>query len=721
MSNFHEKISTWSFGAVIVISILALAGWLANFLSLAGMGENSIPMAPVTLICFFLISLAALNLLQRRFKPALSWVILFSVLVLCLIVLFDMTTGYSIEFERIFGNSPGSLNNFPIGRMSPVTSILFLIGTISLLVISTKNNWHKAAMLLSTTALFAAFTFGLGYLYGAPLLYGRNIIPPAWNTSLAFTFLFIGILMGFGMNEKPLNLFVGDTVRARLMRGFLPLTLLLIIIAGWIDVIFIHIFSDPVLISALVTIISLLALSFIILKMAKNIGNDIDHLFAFRKEAENALRESEIHFRTLADSGQALIWTSGLDKKCNYFNQPWLDFTGRSLEQELGDGWVEGVHPDDLNRCFETYTSAFEQRQRFSMDYRLRYNDGTYRWIQDNGTPRFNSQNEFIGYIGHCLDITERKSVEESLLKSEERYHSTLDNMMEGCQIIGFDWKYIYLNKAAEKHNRRPNTELLHQRVMDVWPGFESTDIFELERNCMENRTAHQKVTEFVFADGEKGYFDIRVQPVPEGIFILSQDITDKKNAEEKLVLSELRFRELLEKVNLMAIVLDSEGKVTFCNDYALKLTEYNHDELIEKNWFELMIPQNVNEAKIFLANGLITGNIPPRYENPIITKSGKILDIMWSNVFQRGSDNKFSGIASIGEDITEQKMARNKINELNIDLENRVLERTRELEEKNAELTRMNKLFVGRELRMIELKNKIKELETLNKIQKNN
>lgn len=131
-----------------------------------------------------------------------------------------------------------------------------------------------------------------------------------------------------------------------------------------------------------------------------------------RKVAEQALRESAVHFRNLADSGQALIWTSGVDKQCNYFNRPWLEFRGRTLEQELGDGWAEGVHPDDLEECMATYTEAFDRRQPFSMVYRLRRHDGVYRWIQDDGTPRYDGHGAFIGYIGHCLDVTEARTRE---------------------------------------------------------------------------------------------------------------------------------------------------------------------------------------------------------------------------------------------------------------------------------------------------------------------
>lgn len=140
-----------------------------------------------------------------------------------------------------------------------------------------------------------------------------------------------------------------------------------------------------------------------------------------RKKAEEALRESEIHYKTLADSGQALIWTTGTDKKCNYFNQPWLKFTGRTLEQELGDGWLEGVHPDDLKHCIDVYNESFNDHRKFSMEYRIHHASGEYRWIQDDGSPRFNSKGKFIGYIGHCLDISERKKAEQELVAAKEK------------------------------------------------------------------------------------------------------------------------------------------------------------------------------------------------------------------------------------------------------------------------------------------------------------
>jgi PAS domain S-box-containing protein len=122
--------------------------------------------------------------------------------------------------------------------------------------------------------------------------------------------------------------------------------------------------------------------------------------------AEAKLRESEERFRTVADTAPLMIWMAGLDKLCIFFNKPWLEFTGRTMEQELGNGWADGVHPDDLDRCLTTYISSFDARRSFQMEYRLRRADGEYRWVLDNGTPRHH-EGEFAGYIGSCIDITE--------------------------------------------------------------------------------------------------------------------------------------------------------------------------------------------------------------------------------------------------------------------------------------------------------------------------
>lgn len=128
----------------------------------------------------------------------------------------------------------------------------------------------------------------------------------------------------------------------------------------------------------------------------------------------------EEQFRMMADSAAVLIWISGTDKLCYYFNAGWLGFTGRTLEEEYGNGWVENVHPDDVERCLETYLHSFEQRMAFKMEYRLKRHDGQYRWLLDNGVPRYTAAGEFAGYIGSCIDIEDMKRAEQYMQRMNE-------------------------------------------------------------------------------------------------------------------------------------------------------------------------------------------------------------------------------------------------------------------------------------------------------------
>jgi PAS domain S-box-containing protein len=139
-----------------------------------------------------------------------------------------------------------------------------------------------------------------------------------------------------------------------------------------------------------------------------------------RKRSEERLRESEARFQVMADTAPVMIWTTGTDAVCNYFNKPWLDFTGRTMEQEVGTGWVEGVHPDDVQGCFDGFLPAFHARKPFRMEYRLKRADGEYRWVMESGIPRYTGGGEFAGYIGSNVDITDRRQA-ESLLAGEKR------------------------------------------------------------------------------------------------------------------------------------------------------------------------------------------------------------------------------------------------------------------------------------------------------------
>lgn len=144
-----------------------------------------------------------------------------------------------------------------------------------------------------------------------------------------------------------------------------------------------------------------------------------------------------------------LIWRAGIDTKCHYFNQTWLDFTGRSLAEEQGNGWTRGVHSEDFDRCVRTYLEHFAVRTPFEMEYRLRRHDGEYRWIIDAGRPIYARNGEFAGYIGSCLDITDRRNTEAELRDREQHMRTLLSAMGEGVILRDATGRVQSYNAAA--------------------------------------------------------------------------------------------------------------------------------------------------------------------------------------------------------------------------------------------------------------------------------
>jgi two-component system sensor kinase FixL len=172
---------------------------------------------------------------------------------------------------------------------------------------------------------------------------------------------------------------------------------------------------------------------------------------ARRRRVEAALRESEERFRVMADTAPVMIWRSTTTGDCDFFNLPWLAFRGRSLHEEAGSGWAQGVHPDDRDQCLSTYESAFKARRSFFMEYRLLRADGEYRWVMDTGIPRFEPDGAFAGYIGSCFDITERKLAEEALRASENRYALATASGAVGVWDWNLATSEIYIDPAIRR------------------------------------------------------------------------------------------------------------------------------------------------------------------------------------------------------------------------------------------------------------------------------
>ena len=272
------------------------------------------------------------------------------------------------------------------------------------------------------------------------------------------------------------------------------------------------------------------------------------------RRAETVLREtreSEERFELIANTATVLIWMSGTDKLCTYFNKPWLDFTGRSLDSELGNGWAEGVHPDYLRTCMDTYTQAFDRREKFSVEYRLRRYDGEYRWILDMGVPRFNHDGSFAGYVGSCIDVTDRKLAARGLGLANERLHLA----MQAGRAGGWEWDIESGRKSwfGEAHALLGTTpEARSGSVQEFWDRVHPEDRVRLHdaiENAKLNNTEFNEEFRVVWPDGtvhwlrSQGRYLYAANAEPERMLGISIDITQRKLGEEALRDSEARLR----------------------------------------------------------------------------------------------------------------------------------------------------------------------------------
>jgi PAS domain S-box-containing protein len=825
------------------ISGAAIIGWLLKWLLLARISPAYIPMAPSSALSFVILSFALLVYARKPESPqamTFARVGAFLVLLVGFVILLDSFTGMALDIERLLISRPEKFEGFPIGRMSPLTAANFMLAGSALLLLLISPPGRQRAKYAATYAANAVAAVGLvivlGYVYGTPLLYGGRILPVALTSALAFVSLEVGLIAAAGQHYWPASAFTGSSVRARLMRVFIPVTIALLLISGWLDIFVFPLTNNHVLSELLASVFSVIIISIAISKTTQMIGGDIDRANAERKRAEEALIEqsrvleafykytitsivfldknfnfirvneayaracqrdaSEFpghnHFEFYPDEENLAIFRKVVETKVPYhaFAKPFsfpdhpewgvtywdwtltpildnagevellvfslndvterkkaeaereqfykffrissdlmviadpngcfkkinpacLNVLGYSETELLAKPFIDFVHPDDRQHTLDEM--ARQIQLGFSLNFENRYicKDGTTRWLawranydKDEGITyatarditerkqaeealrRLNRELRAIsdcnltlmhaedeqtllndisrivceeagyrmfwvgyaendeaktirpvawagfenGYIaeakltwadntergqgpagkairsgeivyvqdfatdpqiapwresalsrgyrsGIALPLkdesarvfgvlliysgeinvftpdeirlleelagdlafgimvlrarTKRKQAEEERIKAEERVRRTLDNMLEGCMIIGFDWTYLYVNDVAALHGHQNRENLTGRTMLEMYPGIEKSPVFAAYRRCMKERVHLRFESEFTFADGITGWYEFSVEPVPEGIFVLSLDITERKKAEQ--------------------------------------------------------------------------------------------------------------------------------------------------------------------------------------------
>ncbi len=402
-----------------------------------------------------------------------------------------------------------------------------------------------------------------------------------------------------------------------------------------------------------------------------------------RKNAARALREKDRLLHS-ADRRLAEIM-HGMTEACFALDERWrftfVNDRGETLLRQRRDQMlgrpVWEVFPKMAGTPIEkNFRRALEERTPVSFEV---LSPQTDRWLDIRLFPTAE------GLAAFFLDIHERKLGEEALRESEARYRGTLDRMMEGCQIIGRDWRYLYLNDVAAWHGRRAPQELLGKTIQESYPGIEGTTIFASIRRCMENQHSEQIESDFVYPDGSTASFQLGIQSVPEGVFILSLDVTERKQAEVALRRSREEFKDLFDNAPVGYHEVDSHGRFVRVNQAELRMLGYSAIELDGRYVWEIAADPEQSRRAV---EEKLAGRPPPSaFERILKRKDGSTFPVLVEDRLVKGEDGTISGIRAIIQDVTERKLAEEKIQKLNSDLEHRVIERTAQLEAANKEL----------------------------------
>lgn len=383
-----------------------------------------------------------------------------------------------------------------------------------------------------------------------------------------------------------------------------------------------------------------------------------------RKKAEAEQKLHSLILNTMTD-GVYIIRTS--DFKIVYTNPKFDELFGYGPGELIGQPVSVVNFEDGSGKACETANNIIEELKRCG-EWK-----GEVQNVKKNGSTfwsfatvkTFQHPEHGEVWVSIHEDITERKQVEETLRLSEERLRHTLDGMLEGCQLIGFDWRYLYLNDSAVLQGRIPRKELLGHTMMETFPGLENTEVFATLKQVMEERKIQHIEHEFVHPGGSKSWFELSVQPVDQGIFILSIDITKRKKAEMELVESRARLRSIIDAEPECVKVLDAQGRLLEMNPAGLRIIEADSFAQVQGHFVYPLVDERDRDAFIALTKRVFEGQTGKlQFEIVGLKGSRKWLETNAVPLYDPVNKSKINGLLGITRDITLQKRMESELRE---------------------------------------------------------
>jgi diguanylate cyclase (GGDEF)-like protein/PAS domain S-box-containing protein len=440
-----DRYSSILLAFLIIINLIAVTGWLIHKPILASLRSEYIPMAPATALVFLVF--CGVWLIQKRYFNRsnvrnLVRLILIGMYLLVLLLAIRYFTGFGPDLEQMLSPNPPLFGQILSARMSPLTAFGFLLAIPAfLLLTSLEPGKHvkNTSSILSFIVLISNGIFYLGYLFRAPLFYGGTFIPIALTSVLAFLFLSLVLMLTAGQTAWPVSMFIGSSIKARLMRVFIPVSFVIVLFQGLLSEVFNPWNINPAYRVAFAALLACIFSLLIITYMAHSLGAEIDRGDRARLEAEKTLAISEERFRLLFE--HAAIGVALIDTTTGHYidiNQKYCDFLGYTKEEMLNQSFQDVTDPDYIQENIDKNTLLLEGKIReFTIEKRYIHKSGGKVWGELTVSPLWKPgeiQPTFV-HIAVVQDITARKKAEEALRKSEERFKKLFDEAPLGISL----------------------------------------------------------------------------------------------------------------------------------------------------------------------------------------------------------------------------------------------------------------------------------------------
>jgi two-component system sensor histidine kinase VicK len=396
-------------------------------------------------------------------------------------------------------------------------------------------------------------------------------------------------------------------------------------------------------------------------------------------------------FKLMADTAPVLMWISGPDKLTYFFNTSWLHFTGRTLEQEFGNGWIEGVHPDDLSRCLQIYTTSFDARKEYATEYRLRRYDGQYRWVSGKGVPRYAANGSFAGFMGTCMDVDNllesarmRKDYVITDRKKDEHQLEQIINMLPACiTVIRGDQLIIEATNEANLHYwKKQKHEVLGIPFLQLFPELEVPYAAQMKEVIATGKIIEVKARRVSFIDGSglkrEAYVDYTYQPLTDekgernGVLIMSMDVTDTilsqqllEKANQELMQSEARFKYFIMEAPVAIGILQGRDLIVESANARILQVWGKADDIVGLP-LKAALPELRGQPFLQILDTVFRKGIPFEASEIrcMLDHDGVLQELFFNLVYQPVKDAAgiTTDILVVAADVTEQVTARKQI-----------------------------------------------------------